>query len=99
MKAPQNKTIIPELPFISATTYGTSFAKPDATAQLKPVDRDLWKKNKSPFASAIPFLGESTNAGTYKPFKVTAAPNFEVDEVKIIEKYFCINYCKGLSTH
>lgn len=91
MKAPQNKTIIPELPFMSATTYGANFSKPDATTQLKPVDRDLWKKNKSPFASAIPFLGESTNAATYKPFKVTPAPNFEVDNVSFCDRYLCIN--------
>lgn len=42
-KAPHNTTIIPELPFMSRTTYGDNFGMPDATSQLKPVVK---KNNK-----------------------------------------------------
>jgi len=80
-KAPQNKTVISELPFMAHTTYGDEFGMPTATSQLKPVDRDLWrKKEKSPITTGIPFLGESMSASTYKPFKVCSAPSFKPAE-------------------
>lgn len=76
-KAPHNTTIIPELPFMSRTTYGDNFGVPDATSQLKPVNK---KNNKSPITTGIPFLGETTHNATYKPFKVSQVPDFGAPE-------------------
>jgi len=75
----QGTTIIPELPFMSKTTYRDNFANPDPTSQLKPKDKDLWKQknNKSPITTGLPFMGETTHAATYKPFKVEDNPLFE----------------------
>ena len=43
----QGTTIIPELPFMSKTTYRDNFANPDPTSQLKPKDKDLWKQKNN----------------------------------------------------
>jgi len=78
----QGTTIIPELPFMSKTTYRDNFSTPDGMGQLKPKDKDLWKQknNKSPITTGLPFMGETTHAATYKPFKVDNHPVFEEAE-------------------
>jgi len=76
-KAPQQLTTIKELPFNGKTTYGDNYGMPDATCQLRPADK---KSGKSPITTGIPFLGETTHANTYKPFKVAQVPSFAPEQ-------------------
>jgi hypothetical protein len=80
-KAPHNITIVKDLPFMGKTAYMENFSQPNACEQAKPVDRDLWNtKKKSPLSTGIPFLGQTTTANTYKPYKVEGAPMFTLKE-------------------
>ncbi len=84
---------------MNKTTYRDNFGNPDPTSQLKPKDKDLWKQknNKSPITTGIPFLGETTHAATYKPFKVSNAPQFETADVTLsFEIYFLTSPFKGI---
>lgn len=54
---------------------------------------NFWKlflpsPRRSPITTGIPFLGETTHAATYKPFKVSGAPQFETADVS----YFSISF-------
>lgn len=80
-KAPHNKTVITELPFMSSTTYGDNFAP---TGQFKKVGLFKQKVNKSPLTTGVPFIGETTNSATYKPFKV--APVSATEKGRAYEK-------------
>jgi hypothetical protein len=88
-KAPHNITTIKDLPFNSKSAYQENFGAPDSCEQARPVDRDLWNKNKkSPLSTGIPFLGQTTTAQTYKPYKVAGVPMFLAkDEYEPTEAY------------
>jgi len=49
------KTVIPELPFFSETSYGFTHANPNG----KPAKIINPRSNKSPLAPGLPLLGES----------------------------------------